>query len=417
MTNNKYKLSLFTFFIITTVLLAPSVVSSVYADSGYVSLVAHAETISSSEIYVTWDAMPDGDLVDYTYKIFTYISLTNQFHVTYTSDTSFIDSGLIASTTYFYYIYIYLNDELVNDVAINVISDTTFAYGVDPPIPKSDPTPKTIPNTSENISIEPNKKSKSNTNKHLTKPTFGIDHKTYIQKITDGFSFNDESFDITDNFLTPFEQQTIRIGEINTFSAKVFAEKKLKVQEFLFGIPIVGEAHNAELGVEIHYDHSGEIEEIIVIQKTNVIDINSIQIEKIESKCRADSSDELCVTTQLQMIFLEPLQDSIMAIKAIDYKNRYIITYLNEGFDISGGSLNPMKTMMIIGTEKYEGLIKVTQIAKYSDVWVAEDGRAFEMNEYYTPKLINQLIQDKIDTRNNLDRYHSDFVNSWEMKS
>jgi len=209
---------------------------------------------------------------------------------------------------------------------------------------------------------------------------------------------------------------TIKIGQLNEFETKVFASQKLKIQEFLFGIPIVGEAHNAELGVEIHYDHSGEIQEIKVIQKTDVIDINSIQIEKIESKCRADSSDELCVTTQLQMKFLEPLQGNVMAMKAIDFKGRSQITYLNDGFDISGDSLNPMKTMMIVGTEKYEGLIKVTQIAKYSDVWVAEDGRAFEMNEYFTPKLIEQSIQDKIDTRNNLDRYHSGFADYKELQ-
>jgi len=257
----------------------------------------------------------------------------------------------------------------------------------------------------------------SSGNKHNTKPTFGLDPKTHFQLIDDGFSFNGVPTDISDNYWTPYEQQSIKLGELNEFETKVFASQKLRVQEFLFGIPVVGEAHNAELGVEVHYNYAGDIENIVVVQKTNVIDVDSVQIEKIKSKCKADSSDERCVTTQLQMKFLEPLQDNVMAMKAIDFKGRSQITYLNDGFDISGDSLSPMKTMMIIGTEKYEGLIEVTQIAKYSDVWVAQDGRAFEMNEYYTPKLIEQTIEDKIDTRNNLDRYHSGFEDYKELQA
>ena len=162
----------------------------------------------------------------------------------------------------------------------------------------------------------------SSGNKHNTKPTFGLDPKTHIQLIEDGFSFNGVPTDISDNYWTPYEQQNIKLGELNEFETKVFASQKLRVQEFLFGIPVVGKAHNAELGVEVHYDHSGEIEKIMVIQKTNIIDIDSVQIEKIESKCKADDADERCITTQLQMKFLEPLQGNVMAMKAIDFKGR-----------------------------------------------------------------------------------------------
>ncbi|MBN4046185.1 hypothetical protein JYT57_00770, partial [Nitrosarchaeum koreense] len=169
-------------------------------------------------------------------------------------------------------------------------------------------------------SVETTSSGGGNAGKDKTKPTFGVDHKTFFQLIEGGFSFNGIPTDITDNFWTPFEQQSIKVGESNSFEAKVYASEKLRVQEFLFGIPIVGEAHKAELGVEVFYDYTGEIEEIRVIQKTSIIDINSIQIEKIKSKCRADDSDERCVTTQLQMKFLEPLQDSVMAMRAIDFK-------------------------------------------------------------------------------------------------
>lgn len=248
-----------------------------------------------------------------------------------------------------------------------------------------------------------------NANKHLTKPTFGIDHKTYIQKIKGGFTFNDKSFDITHNFWTPFEQQAIKIGETNIFSAKVFAEQKLRVQEFLFGIPAVGDAHLAELHVEIHYDYTGEIEKINVIQKTDIIDKNSLTVDSYPSNCLPDETEEKCITTLISMKFLEPLRDSVMAIKAIDYKNRYIITYINDGFDISGYSLNPMNTMQIPGTEKYEGLITVTQIAKYSDVWIADDGREFQRNESGTFTQINESFERHIDKHVIKNRTHSEF--------
>jgi hypothetical protein len=246
-------------------------------------------------------------------------------------------------------------------------------------------------------------------NRHKTKPSFGLDHNTFLPLVESGFSFNGISQDITDNFWTPFEEQEVKIGKTNTFAAKVFADKQLRVQEFLFGIPTVGDAHKAELGIEVIYDYSGEIEKVKVIQKTDIVD-DSIQVIASKSKCFSDDPVEKCVTTLLSMKFLEPLRDKVMAIKAIDFKGRTQITYLNEGFDISGNSLNPMQTMMIPGTEKYEGLIKVTQTEKYSDIWISEDGRKFKINEYGSSKQTNQSFERHIDTGVLKNRNHSEFL-------
>jgi hypothetical protein len=118
------------------------------------------------------------------------------------------------------------------------------------------------------------------------------------------------------------------------------------------------------------------------------------------------------------MIFLEPLKDKVMAIKAIDYKNRYQITYLNEGLDISGNSLNPMLTKMIPSNVKNEGLVQVTQTAKYSTYWVAEDGRFFERNNSGSFKLINQEFERFQDSGTAYTRVHSGFggVMAYELK-
>jgi hypothetical protein len=98
-----------------------------------------------------------------------------------------------------------------------------------------------------------------------------------------------------------------------------------------------------------------------------------------------------------------------MAIKAIDNLNRYQITYLNDGFDISGDSLNAMTTTMIPSSVRNEGLIQLTQTEKYSPLWIAKDGRTFEKNNFGSFKQINhkfERFQDSGDARN---RNHSGF--------
>jgi hypothetical protein len=245
-------------------------------------------------------------------------------------------------------------------------------------------------------------------NQHKTRPTFGIDPTTFRQLIEGGFSFNGKSHDITDNFWTPFAEQKVKIGTLNSFTTKVFADKQLQVQEFLFGIPEVGEGHKAELGVEVIYDYSGEVKAINVVQKTDIIDVDSIKVENNMSKCRSDDDTDRCVTTHLSMKFLEPLQDKVMALKAIDFKGRSQITYLNDGFDISGDSLNPMIVEMIASPEKYEGLIEVTQTAKYSDIWITDDGREFERNDYGSFTQINQSFENNSNLMDT--RFSSDFA-------
>jgi len=242
-----------------------------------------------------------------------------------------------------------------------------------------------------------------------TRPTFGLSNEDNKKIVDNGFVFNDKTFSITDNFHTPFSEQPVKLGEVNSFQAKVFAERDLKVQEFLFGIPKKGDAHLAELGIEVWYGFFGEIQDIKVIQKTNVIDVESLTVTHEKAKCLSGDTENKCNVTKVSMIFLEPLKDSVMAIKAIDYKNRYQITYLNDGFDISGASLNPMNTMMIPSPERDEGLIPLTQSEKYGNIWTAQDGRMFEINNFGSFKQINQTFERFQDTGDARTRLHSGF--------
>ncbi len=253
---------------------------------------------------------------------------------------------------------------------------------------------------------------------HQTRPTFGLGHENYEKIIDNGFKFNDKSFFINDNHHTPFEEQSVKIGEVNSFEVTTYAEKGLRVQEFLFGIPIVGESHLAELGVEVWYGYDGEIEKVKAIQKSNVIDEDSIIATHEKIKCQASDLEQNCDTTKVSILFLEPLRDKVMALKAIDYKNRYQITYLNEGFDIAGDSLNPLLTAMIPSTVRDEGLVQVTQTTKYSPYWVAEDEKIFEMNSFGSFKQINQSFERFQDTGNPYTRVHSGFggIIAYEQK-
>jgi len=245
---------------------------------------------------------------------------------------------------------------------------------------------------------------------YMTKPTFGLSHQTYKQIVDDGFSFNGIPYDITHNWHTEFPIQNVTLGEQNTFTAKTYATNKLMLQEFLFGIPEVGSSYKAELEVEIWYDIDGIIEEIKVIQETNVVDPNSVNVNHSMVYCQPDDYTERCDETILTMTFLEPLYYDIMAIKAVDHDRYSHTTYLNEGFDISGISLNPMLTLMILSPERFTSIVEVTQTAKYSDVWETEDGKLFEINKYGSITWINQSHERHADPGEAKNRLHSAFV-------
>jgi len=65
--------------------------------------------------------------------------------------------------------------------------------------------------------------------------------------------------------------------------------------------------------------------------------------------------------------------------------------------------------MMIPSTERYEGLIPLTQTEKYSLHWTAEDGRIFERNDSGSFSQINQSFERFQDMGDPRTRVHSGF--------
>ena len=226
--------------------------------------------------------------------------------------------------------------------------------------------------------------------RHKTSPTSGNDWNTFENLVEGGITVDRVSFTLTDNWYTPFEQIQIETGSTHTFGVKTFAVNGgLMVQEIAFGIPEVGYYQDAESLVEVHYDWDKTILELVVVQDTDVLNVLSVSTDQV--LCRSES-DAICYQTNLTIKFNEPLKDQVYAVKAFDMTRRSMMPhYFNEGINIFGDSLNPMLTMQIASTEKYEGLILITQTEKYSNLWIAEDGRIFDSDNLYTQT--NKVIQ------------------------
>ena len=68
-----------------------------------------------------------------------------------------------------------------------------------------------------------------------------------------------------------------------------------------------------------------------------------------------------------------------------------------------------MQVYLIPSNVRDSGLIKVTQLEKYSPYWQSDDGRMFEMNSFGSFKEINQTFERFQDSGNAFNRMHSEF--------
>ena len=126
--------------------------------------------------------------------------------------------------------------------------------------------------------------------------------------------------------------------------------------------------------------------------------------------CTGLGDKGVCDKTTINIVFNEPLKDKVMMIKAIDYKRKTTETYLNEGFNVNGQQFTLLPESMIPSPVKYEGLIKVTQSEKYSNLWESDDGIIFERNDFGTFRQTSYKVILSLDEPVNvMERNHSDF--------
>ena len=253
-------------------------------------------------------------------------------------------------------------------------------------------------------------------NEHKTRPTFGVDHNTSAQLVDAGLVINGKSFTVDDNFWTAIPMQQLTVGDVQNFTATTYAPKTLKVMEFLFGIPEVGDWGKAEASVEVYLDYRGDIIEVIAENAEDVIiDIDSINATASISKCKVTSNTPTCNTVSIEVIFNEAPVGKVMALQAIDYKGRTNILYFNDGLELDGDSTNPPTLMEITSPLKYKGLQTVQRIDKVLDTWMTLDMEepvlVYQMNSFGTFIPIDWRTFEKISDAPTgvMDRYHSDF--------
>ncbi|MFB5598247.1 MAG: hypothetical protein ACE5RJ_04445, partial [Nitrosopumilaceae archaeon] len=167
----------------------------------------------------------------------------------------------------------------------------------------------------------------------------------------------------------------------------IHAQKGLKRVEFGF-VPEVGFMHKAEVLIEVWIKGDQTLDKIVVRQNENIVD---------ESKISATiTKNGIEYNVQINDVkFLEQPFFEVIAIKAADFENRAIVTYLNEGIDVVGNSYNEQPTVQIVSEQKYEGLQTLTRIDKFSDTWKNKDGISYTKNEFETWKRVTPITLEK----------------------
>jgi hypothetical protein len=255
----------------------------------------------------------------------------------------------------------------------------------------------------------------SSDNEHKSRPTFGIDEKTFAQKVDYGLTINEVQFAVDDNFWTEIPMQNLNVGETQNFTSKIFAPHQLNVMEFLFGIPEVGKWNKAEASVALTFDYAGTFQGITWNDDYNLINQTSFSFSERDAFCGPDDLVEQCKQVSIELEFKESPIGKVLALQAIDSKRRSSVLYFNDGITVHGESLNPPLTQEIISKIKYKGLQTIQRIDKVQDIWITLDEKEpvllYQQNSFGTffpiENRVFEAIPDKLTT--NIDRLHSEF--------
>jgi len=221
---------------------------------------------------------------------------------------------------------------------------------------------------------EQNKKSNGGGNESKTRPTFGIGHEVSNQLVNCGFTFDEKCYDIINNWHTDFNSTEIKTGETHTFIQKGYFPKVMKLMGFNLGIAEIGKGYDSELQIDVSFDYQGNITHIELNQDDTIIDTESLQVYNYKVSCDKSDTKKNCDAVSYTMTFLESLQYDIMAMQGVDQKNREQWTYLNDGFDVTGESLNEPIIDRIFNkslSQQTENLwLELTRIDKVNNIWI-----------------------------------------------
>ncbi|MCH7758270.1 MAG: hypothetical protein IIA19_07360, partial [Thaumarchaeota archaeon] len=241
-----------------------------------------------------------------------------------------------------------------------------------------------------------------------TPPTLGVD-KDGRRLVENGFTYNENSMNV-ELFYTPYPLITVDVGIENTAVFKIYENngpEDIRHFEFAFGL-FEGQYISQSQAVII-WDKSWDGQETVTLEDPDNV-LENVRVLSSIGKCTMESNKEDCLVLTIFHTFREPLEFDMVGSNVWDEKRNGWQNYYNHGIHIEGESLNPMNTMMIPSTVKYEGLIKVTQNERYSNYWTTDDGRIFEMNSFGSFKQINISFERFQDTGEPRTRLHSGFA-------
>ncbi len=241
-------------------------------------------------------------------------------------------------------------------------------------------------NNSVIVTDDTKKSGGSGDNKHLTRPTFGLSHSTFMPWVECGYSHNGVCYDITDNWHTDFDKVEIKTGVPQEIIIKGKFTNGVKTIGWGL-IPEVGEYHKAEVKIQAHINHLDEVDHVDTYQKHNILNMTSIVYEYYQERC--GFIDSKCdVLKMSNVIFnVEPKFEKI-AIYAVDDQRRTHLTSLNEGYDIFGESLNEPLISHVSASKggafypQDRGLVKLTLISYHEGLWQDPFGYLWKTNDY-----------------------------------
>ena len=271
------------------------------------------------------------------------------------------------------------------------------------------------------------KKSGGSSNDWHKKPTFGISHLTYKQIVDNGFTFNDYSLTVTDNWHTDFHLTSSLIGETNTVKIKTYAADPLKWINLYLGVPRLGDVSDAEseihLVVSRNYTNpvDYDLDEINHYQKEGLVNENNTSASISKVKCQASDNDMKCYEFTINFTVMAPLHEEVVAISAMDDKRRQHVTYINEGVEFTGASLLDAHTAQLMQKKTNQGqaeIIELTQQDRRYNVWEDQHGYLWTLNEYGTWTQITaaEFERHQDGTGNVMTRQNSNFASLIEQE-
>ena len=228
-------------------------------------------------------------------------------------------------------------------------------------------------------------------NEWKKKPTFGQSWEvSSSQLVTDGFTFNGYTLDITDNWHTDFTRTSSIIGETNSVAMKAYAADGFRYVTLSLGVPEIGEASDAETDIILmlnrNYDNPNDydITEIIHEQKESLVDESKTTATVSKVECSPGSKLD-CHSFGIDFKVNAPLKSDVMAISAVDSKRRSTVTYVNEGVEFTGDSLLAPSTYSIVQKKTNQGpaeIVTLTQQDRRYNIWEDDSGYLWTQNDH-----------------------------------